>query len=225
MPVISFVNPKGGAGKSTSALLLAQSLAKEGVDVNVVDADPLGWIADWGQKPGRPENLTVVPCPRGADIVEVIKEAREKTLYTIIDLEGTASIRGTQAVAMSDLAIIPLQNSYLEADAAFKTVTMIRDQGANTPFALLFTRVRSTAISTTSQLNIERELAATDMRVFNTQLIEREAYKRIFWDGGSLHDLPGKIYNLDGAIANALAFAKETVAIIKENLNDIERQA
>lgn len=225
MPVISFVNPKGGAGKSTSALLLAQSLAKEGVSVTVADADPLGWVTDWSQKPGKPDNLTVVPCPAGADIVEAIKEARESALYTIIDLEGTANMRGTHAVAMSDLAIIPLQNSYMEANAAAKTMTMIKDQGANTPFALLFARVRSTAIATTSQRNIERELAATDVRVFSTQLIEREAFKRLFWDGGTLDQLPGNIYNLDGAISNARSFAKETVAIIKENINDIKRQA
>lgn len=222
MPTISFVNPKGGAGKSTSALLLAQALAKDGAKVNIVDADPLAWVTDWSRKPGRPDNLTVIPCSIESDIVQVIEEARSTALYTIIDLEGTTSIRGTNAVAMSDLAIIPLQNSYMEANAAAKTMAMIRSQGASlkidTPFALLFARVRSTAISTTSQRNIEQELMDQDICIFNTQLMEREAFKLLFWNGGILDRLPRKIYNLDGAIANARSFAEETVAIIKENV-------
>jgi AAA domain len=39
MPTISFIQPKGGAGKSTSALILAAELAK-GAQVIVIDADP-----------------------------------------------------------------------------------------------------------------------------------------------------------------------------------------
>ncbi len=40
MPVISFANPKGGAGKTTSALLLATELAARGAAVTIIDADP-----------------------------------------------------------------------------------------------------------------------------------------------------------------------------------------
>ena len=43
MPTISFANPKGGAGKTTSALLLATELAGRGAEVVVIDADPERW--------------------------------------------------------------------------------------------------------------------------------------------------------------------------------------
>ena len=39
MPTIAFVSPKGGAGKSTSALLLATALAKVS-EITLIDADP-----------------------------------------------------------------------------------------------------------------------------------------------------------------------------------------
>jgi len=40
MPVISFANPKGGTGKSTSALILALELAHRGGKVALIDCDP-----------------------------------------------------------------------------------------------------------------------------------------------------------------------------------------
>ena len=47
MPVISFANPKGGTGKSTSALILALELAHRGGKVALVDCDPNQVTAGW----------------------------------------------------------------------------------------------------------------------------------------------------------------------------------
>jgi chromosome partitioning protein len=49
MPTISFIQPKGGAGKSTSALILAAELAK-GAQVIVIDADPNAQMGQPGQR-------------------------------------------------------------------------------------------------------------------------------------------------------------------------------
>jgi len=42
--IVAVSNPKGGAGKSTTTLLLASYLAQNGASVCVVDADPRQWI-------------------------------------------------------------------------------------------------------------------------------------------------------------------------------------
>ena len=60
MPTISFASSKGGAGKSTSALLLATELAGQGASVTIIDADPNQPITRWSRKPGCPEKLTVI---------------------------------------------------------------------------------------------------------------------------------------------------------------------
>jgi len=56
MPVISFANPKGGAGKTTSALIPATQLSENGASVTIIDADPERWISQWGDLSGHPEN-------------------------------------------------------------------------------------------------------------------------------------------------------------------------
>ena len=40
MPVISIANPKGGAGKSTTALVLGTTLAAHDATVTLLDCDP-----------------------------------------------------------------------------------------------------------------------------------------------------------------------------------------
>jgi chromosome partitioning protein len=59
MPTISFIQPKGGVGKSTAALLLATELAKA-TTVAVIDADPNAHIVNWQRRGGGTANLSVV---------------------------------------------------------------------------------------------------------------------------------------------------------------------
>ena len=48
MYVITFANPKGGSGKTTSAMLLAEQIAISGGRVSILDLDPNANILAWG---------------------------------------------------------------------------------------------------------------------------------------------------------------------------------
>ena len=75
MPVISFANPKGGAGKTTTALLLATELAEKGAHVTIIDADPEKWISGWGALDGKPANIEIVRDVSEDSIVDLIEAA------------------------------------------------------------------------------------------------------------------------------------------------------
>jgi chromosome partitioning protein len=59
MPTIVFVSPKGGVGKSTSALLLSNQLATT-YDVSVIDADPNQPLKSWAAGGNAPPRLSIV---------------------------------------------------------------------------------------------------------------------------------------------------------------------
>lgn len=85
----------------------------------------------------------------------------------------------------------------------------------NIPFAVLFTRVKA-AIRTRTQSDLEKQLHTADIPVFQTQLLEREAYRLLFSYGGALEKLPNNTYKLNDAVVNARAFAGEVIALIKQ---------
>ena len=94
MSVISVSNSKGGAGKTTLAMILADQLVENGLSVAVIDADPNGIITKWAAKraeAGREMPYSVTSQPKEAAMIETIAQLANENDMVIIDLEGTAS--------------------------------------------------------------------------------------------------------------------------------------
>ena len=219
MPTIVFANPKGGAGKSTAAVILATQLAHKGADVTILDADPNKPISHWEKRGRVPKNITVVADISEATVIDEIDAAAQKTPFVVVDLEGTASMMVAYAISRADLVIIPLQGSQLDAAQGAKAVGLIKQQERafqkTIPFSILFTRTNS-ALKPRTLTHIQAEFFKHNIRAFETQLHEREAYRALFSFGGTLETLdPAQVGNLDRAIANARAYAAEVVAFLK----------
>jgi chromosome partitioning protein len=219
MPIIVFASPKGGAGKSTSAVLLASELARKGAAVTVIDADPNKPLSQWSRRPGCPPNITVVADVTESTVIDAIEEAAAATPFVIVDLEGTASMMVAYAISRADLVIIPTQGSQLDAAEAAKAIKLIRQQekafGRTISYAVLFTRT-SAALRPRTLHHIQSEFARYGVQGFRTQMHERDAYRAIFSFGGTLEGLDSShVSNLNGAIANARAFAGEVIAVLR----------
>lgn len=220
MPVIVFASPKGGAGKSTSAVILATELALKGAAVTVLDADPNKPVSQWARRAGCPENLTVVADISEKTIIDEIESAAQATPFVIVDLEGTASMMVAYAISRADIVIIPTQGSQLDASEAAKAIKLIRQQekafSKSIPYAILFTRT-SSAIRPRTLRHIQEEFHKHGIRSFQTQIHEREAYRALFSFGGTIEALsPANVSNLDAAVVNARAFAGEVIAMLKD---------
>jgi len=223
MPIISFANPKGGAGKTTSALLLASELASRGAQVTIIDADPEKWISQWGKLPGKPDNLTIIADVTEDGIVDQIEQAAQAAQFVIVDLEGTASLMVANAIGMSDLVVIPTQGASMDARGAAKTIKLIRNQErlARRPIlnSVLLTRT-SAAVMSRALKNVREQLDKAGIDVFQTAIVERAAYRDIFDYGGLLSGLAAdQVSNVEKARDNAREFAGEVIAKLKQAAN------
>jgi chromosome partitioning protein len=222
MPTIVFASPKGGVGKSTSAVLLATELAERGATVTAIDADPNKPVSRWAKRPGKPKTLDVLADVSEDAIIDAIEQAAQKTAFVIVDLEGTASMMVGYAMSRADLVIIPTQGSQLDAAEAVKAIRLVRAQEKAfkraIPFAVLFTRT-SAAIRPRTLQSIEAELAEQKVRMFKTQIHEREAYRAVFAFGGALSGLdPKEVTNIAAAVTNARAFVAEVLQLLKASV-------
>lgn len=229
MPTIVFASPKGGAGKSTSAVLLASELALKGATVTILDADPNKPVSQWAKRgDGPPKSLDVIADITEASIIDQIDEAAERSAFVVVDLEGTASMMVAYAISRADLVIIPTQGSQLDAAEATKAIKLIKQQekafNKKIPFSILFTRT-SAAIKPRTLQHIQAELNKYGILCFSAQMNEREAYRAIFSFGGTLQDLPEKgVGNIEAAVINARALAGEVISMLRQNAQPEQQQ-
>lgn len=223
MPTIVFVSPKGGAGKTTSALILASQLAKK-TRVTVIDADPNHPIATWATGDNTPKNLIVISDANEETIADRIDEAAADTPFVIVDLEGTASKIVVMAVSRADFVIVPTQGSELDAEQAGKALNVIRQHeksmrranpSYSLPYSVLLTRTNS-AIRARTLTHIQKSMTNAGIPVFTSELNEREAFKAMFSFRQPLEHLAASaVANVDKAIANADAFTAEVIEALR----------
>jgi chromosome partitioning protein len=213
MPVISFANAKGGAGKTTAALLLATELAHQGHRVTLIDADPQRWISQWHEMSGAVRNITIITEVTVASLQCHLREMAATSDYLIIDLAGARDAMVTTAIGLSDHVMIPVQGSAMDAKGAAQILdllSMMKERaGLAIAHSVVLTRV-APMVTTRSLVAIKGLLAQRGVNVLNTPINERTAFRELFEVGGTLYSLdPAKVSNLDKARDNARALAEE----------------
>ena len=126
MPVISFVNSKGGVGKSTLSVHVSRALQLKGYSVLLVDSDPQASSLDWSEV-AEGDYFTVIGLPNASIDKEVSKL---KLNYDYVVIDGAAKVNkniiGT--IKASDLVILPVRPSPVDVWATRDTVDMITDR-------------------------------------------------------------------------------------------------
>lgn len=218
MPVITMSSPKGGAGKTTSLAVLATQLART-ARVAIIDADKNHPIVTWSEQPGFPENIEVISDITEENFWDRLDDAARRVPFVLIDPEGTANVISSHAISAADLVVIPLQASQLDADQAQRAIRQVANQERSSrrkiATRILFTKT-STAIQTRTLKHLKAELADAGVACFETQLVDREAFRAMFSFGGTLELLDSRqVSSPEKAVANARAFAAEVLQVLK----------
>lgn len=227
MPVITFANTKGGAGKTTAVLILATEMARMGYRVTILDADPQHWISRWYDLSPHIDNLSVISHVTAASIKGHIEDNRENCDCFIVDLPGARNPLLATAIGLSDHVLIPIQGCAMDARGGAQVLELLQylDEraGIRIDHSVVLTRVNS-MVTTRALQSVKDLLSSRKVKVLDTPIIERSAFRDVFDHGGTLHGMDGsKTSNIEKAKENARAFAEEMISRLPSRMFAVKR--
>lgn len=216
----TFSTPKGGAGKSTLACLIAGELASRDYRVTLMDCDTQQTTSTWfreSRERGFP--MLNIDCLSINDPATLKSEAlRLEPLrdYILIDLKGED--QGSlipMAVSLAETMIIPCQVSMPDMTGALRLVNYLRAnfQQNNVPppeFRIVLNRVQ--LHDSQSALMIQMLAALNHFELAKPPLgvIDRPTYRELFLNNGTLQDRKPR----DAKDAERLDKAKHNIAAL-----------
>ena len=222
MPTIAIASPKGGAGKSTTAVILGTEIAHAGADVTILDCDPNRSVTLWASRRELPPRMQVISDITESDIIRAIKQNDRDGQVVIVDLEGVASRLMSRAISQADLVITPMRATTLDATIGARTIRLIQEEeealGRVIPFCIVFTMTKS--IRSKQHSGIEESLRNQGVDIIHPDLLERSAFSGLFEFGGDLYSMPPQ-GNAATAQQNASAFAKAVLHRLAKELADV----
>jgi chromosome partitioning protein len=172
--IISFVNQKGGVGKTTTAINLAIALKKKNHTLVFVDADPQGSAVQWHTIEDN-RSFEILHHPSPIDATDIGQLAMNYD-YVVIDAPPAIGDISKAILAVTDLAIIPLSPSALDVWSCWGTLKMIdeiRPMNSNLEVKLLINRkIPGTKIGREAREIMKK----FQMDVFDTELCQRVAF-------------------------------------------------
>lgn len=123
--IISFLNQKGGVGKTTLSINVAACLASQSRKVLLVDADKQGSAATWAGLRDETD-FQVVSMARENLAKDVLRIAADYE-HTIIDGPPHAEGIARACVIASDFVALPIEPSGLSTWASDLTVRQVRE--------------------------------------------------------------------------------------------------
>ena len=123
MKTIAIVSQKGGAGKTTVAVHLATAAAAAGHAVALIDLDPQGTAASWGDR--RQADAPEVVSGQAARLPVLIDAARTAGAdLLILDTAPNADQTALRAAQLADLVLVPCRAATFDLEAIKTTLTL-----------------------------------------------------------------------------------------------------
>jgi chromosome partitioning protein len=201
--VITVVQQKGGAGKTTLTAQLAVGFLKAGLSVATIDIDPQGSLSLWyaaRMASLGDDNALIHSQIQGWRLKKEADRLANECDIVLIDSPPHAESENTIAIRAADFVLVPVQPSPLDLWASRPTVQAIRNERAAALF--VFNRVPPRALLTQE---IANKLSDLGVPAAKQTLGNRVAY------AASIAEGKGVVETAPSSTA-----AEEIIALVKE---------
>jgi len=205
--VASFASTKGGVGKTSLVMALTSDLRRQGKSVLLLDCDPNRHLAEWTVRRGDP-GVKAIDDITEANVRQAVQNHAPAYDYTLIDLAGFGNLTMLYAFSVSDVVLIPTQQSYMDVRETVRTYKVVADSLGvlrHTPACGIVVVRTQAAIQSRVDRHAQDLLAEQGVRVFGAQLIERSLIKEMSYTSRG----PGEIDPGSNADLNVQALTAE----------------
>ena len=183
MPVLTIASSKGGPGKTTVAMLLAGSLASEGLRVVALDADPTQAFARWAANAYEGTGFESHAEADETRLAHLIDSTAANADVVIVDTAGFGNRAAAVAMTSADVVLVPALSGEADVTEAEKTVRLAeglaRAARREIPTAIVLNRVRRTQLAR----HAAQEIETARLPRLETSLSDLVAYGELSYSG------------------------------------------
>ena len=195
--IVALAGQKGGSGKTTVSLCIADELHRRGADVLLCDVDPQGTARTWADVAADLDHDTPTTIGMGDGFHEELPALSESYDHTIVDCPPGHTPRQRAAMMVSDVVVVPCGPGATDVWAVAETIEVARKaKGVRSDLEVVILVTRKDARTVIGDQAAEA-LQATELPVLDTTLGFRVDYQEAPSDGVGVTR-----YNPSGAAAD-----------------------
>lgn len=213
-PIITVSTGKGGAGKTTTTIALADCWALSGRRIGLLNTDPNRSLSRWyekGKSKGYFKNIVFKEELQEKNIIAAAKELCDQVDILLIDVAGIASVSLLKAAGIADLVIIPAQPNEDDFLEAINTRDIVREAEELTGRKIACKTVLTRAKSGTRVLeHVAKQLEKRKFPLFSTIFVDRTIFPKARFMGATPMSYGSDV----GAKREITRFANEVAEMI-----------
>ena len=197
--IIALAGQKGGSGKTTTAICIADELHRRGGDVLLCDVDPQGTARTWADVAADADHDTPTTIGMGSGFHDELPGLTDSYDHTVIDCPPGHTERQRAAMMVADLVVVPCGPGATDVWSMAETIDLARKaKGIRPELEVGILVTRKDARTVIGDQAVEA-LKSTELPVFDTMLGFRVDYQEAPNDGVGVTR-----YNASGAAAEEI---------------------